>query len=82
MKLRELLSENSDQSMMRFAVLITLIIAGILGMILGFVLIIKSIRCDEIDWSGCAIFLGAIAATITGSLGMKAYQKGKEKKKE
>ena len=81
MKFKDLMSENSDQSMMRFAVFFTLIIAGILGIVLGFVLVLRSIRCEEIDWSGSAIFLAAIAATITGSLGMKAYQKGKEKKK-
>ena len=80
MKLSELMSEDSKQSMMRFAVFATLMIAGILGIVLGFVLVLRAVRCDEINWTGCALFLGAIATTITGALGMKAYQKGKEKK--
>lgn len=79
-KLSNLISEDSKQSMMRFAVFFTLIIAGLLGLVLGTVLLIKAVQCAEIDWTGCAVFLGAIAATITGVTGMKAIQKGKEKK--
>ena len=82
MKLKDLMSEKSDQSMMRFAVFFTLIISGILGLVLGAVLIIRAHQDHIIDWSGCALFLGAIAATITGVTGMKAVQKGKEKSKE
>jgi uncharacterized membrane protein len=80
MGLKDLMSEKSEQSMMRFAVFFTLIIAGVLGLVLGAVLIIRAYQDHAIDWSGCAVFLGAIAATITGVTGMKALQKGKEKK--
>lgn len=80
MGLKDLMSEKSEQSMMRFAVFFTLIIAGVLGLVLGAVLIIRALQDHAIDWSGCAVFLAAIGATITGVSGMKAIQKGKEKK--
>ena len=79
MSIQELLSEKGNKSMMRFAVFFTLMLCGFLGLVLGTVLIIKAYRCQEMDWSGSALFLGAIAATITGVTGMKAIQKGKEK---
>lgn len=80
MSLKDLLSENgSKKSMMRFAVFFTIMLAGFLGIVLGIVIIIKAYKCEMIDWTGCAIFLTAIAATITGVLGMKAVQKKHEK---
>ena len=77
---KELISEGDKSSMMRFTVLITLIIAIWLGLVLGIILLYKGYEHKVIDWTGASVFVGAIAALITGAAATKAYQKKHENK--
>lgn len=78
--IRELLSKKSEISSMRFALLSAIFMSGIIVICTGVYMIINSIKCDIIDWSGITVLLCGIAAFISPFITGKVFQKHAENK--
>lgn len=72
------LKENSEISSTRVTLFLGTVCTCVLVLAIAFYIIINAYKCTSIEWSGVALFLGAISA-FTGTL---LYGKVQQKKVE
>jgi uncharacterized membrane protein len=77
---KELLKEDSKISSMRWALVQVIRMSFIIILCTGAYIIINSIRCDTIDWSGIGIMLAGLTAFIGAAVTGKYFQKKEENK--
>ena len=66
---------DNNNSSMRLNFILLTIISGILLLSVAVYIILNSIKCNEIDWSGMGVFVGMLIGGLSGMGFAKAQQK-------
>jgi TctA family transporter len=66
---------DNNNSSMRLNFILLTIISGILLLAVAVYIILNSIKCNLIDWSGMGVFVGMLIGGLSGMGFAKAQQK-------
>jgi len=73
--MKNYLKPGSGMSMTRFAVMVGIMLASIMLMSMSTVMIIKAVKCEEIDWIGMAAFVAGVGGFLFPLIWGKAIEK-------